>query len=246
MIQRKKIFQKDYLYPIHSKTIQLAQAKGFFKENGSTRPVTPAKGVMEKDFQEGSKNILGTPARKFSTATPSSELANAKTQMNYLQSLNRRFAESRASSKARETAKKSEKERRKEEANKNMKLASQFLDYAHRVQKGQNPEPVNVTVDVNTKPTLPKVLTKEQKIASAQAAVAEGKKEEKIINKVVNPEKPAPPSSPAMAQTTVSTSEPQVVQQTQQTQKPQQKPKPVQKTDLSLSEEALLRFPAKG
>lgn len=238
----------------------MAQAKGFFKDNGSTRPVTPAKGVLEKDFQEGSKNILGTPARKFSTATPSSELANAKTQMNYLQSLNKRFAESRASSKARETAKKSEKERREEEANKNMKLASQFLDYAHRVQKGQNPEPVNVTVDVNTKPTLPTTLTKEQNIANAQAQVAEGKKEEKIINKVVNPTKPPQPSSPAMAKpTTVLTNEqakpsPQTEEAYAYAASPAyttggkhpSKPKPVQKTDLSLSEEALLRYPAKG
>lgn len=207
----------------------MAQVKGFFKENGSTRPVTPAKGMRERDFKEGSKNILGTPARKFSTATPSSELANAKTQMNYLQSLNKRFAESRASGKARETAKKTEKESRAEEANKNMRLASQFLDYAHKVQKGENPEPVNVTVDVNTKETLPKSLSKEEKIIQDLTA------------------KSRQPSSPAMTRpTAVSANEKQIEQQTQQISQSQQKQKPVQKTDLSLSELGLLEYPAKG
>ena len=226
----------------------MLKPKGFFKDKGSTRPITPAKGVTEGAFTEGGKNVLGTPTRKFSAATPSSELANAKTQMNYLQSLNRRFAESRAAGKARQNAKHSEKEAREEEANKNMNLARQFFDYAHRVQKGQNPEPVNVTVDVNTKPTLPKTLTKEEKITNAQAQVAEQKKEEKIINKVVNPPPPPQPSSPAMAKPeTVYTSQQQPAQSSQPQQQPQpQKQKPIQKTNLSLSELALLNYPAKG
>lgn len=211
----------------------MTQPKGFFKDNGSTRPITQSKGIQEGDFREGDKNILSTPTRKFSTATPSSELAHARTQMNYLKSLNRRFAESRASAKSRESAKKTEKEKRREEVDKNMQLANQFFDYAKAVQKGQNPEPVNVTVDVNNKETLPKSLSEEEKIKTAQQNVAEQKKEEKTIQNITAKSPQA--SSAAMAPPTTGSKHP-----------PEPKQKPIQKTNLSLSELALLEYPVKG
>ena len=245
--------------------------------NKKSHPIHEPKGVTESELAGYSlRKGVTAPERRFSKATPSSELAQAKTQMGHLRSLNKRLElltdkEKRDEEKASKTARKSEsariKEERRKEADKNLELASEFFNYAKSIQKGKNPEPVNVTVNIDDKKTLPKSVSKDEKVKEAQEKVAEEKKEEKVIEKINSQSKPAQPS-PAMPAATkpspqstglgfsdVKPTSPHTEEAyayaaspayTTKGEQPKKSRMPIQKTNLSLSEIALERYPAKG
>lgn len=250
--------------------------------NKKAHPIHQASGVTESELAGYSlKKGVTAPERRFSRATPSSELAHAKTQTGYLKSLNKRLellmdSEKRNEENSGKKARKEEveriKEERRKESDKNLQLASQFFDYAKAIQKGQNPEPVNVTVNIDDKKTLPKNFSDEEKKKNESNKEAERKREENIINKVNNPEKIERPS-PAMAgpvkkapKNALGMGYDDVQPSSQHTEeayayaaspayttggKIPKKPKsqsraPIQNSGLTLSEEALMRYPAKG
>lgn len=217
-----------------------------FRTNSNKQhyPLHPSKGVNEADFKEGSISVtgIGGPRRQFSRAAPSSEIAHIKTQANFLKSLNNRLAASKASGNARKEEKKHERAERNKEADKNLELANKFMERQEKLRRGENPPPVDVVVNVESGPTLPKNLSEQEKKNVIDKKLADTRKEESVIRTMTEPVTVEQPSSPAMVTTpnesvtvqpvsTVSTNE----------KKPQQK-----KSDLSLSELALMRFPAKG
>ena len=222
-----------------------------------------SSGVSESSFKEGDKNILGTPKRGFSRATPSAEIAHIKTQSNYLKSLNSRFAkvvtkEGRASGKAEKDEKKREKSERHAEADKNLELANKFMERQEKLRRGENPPPVDVIVNVESGPALPKNMTEKEKQEIVNEKIRDKKREESVIKDITEPPKEEKPSSPAMARPSVGNGPAQSSEHTEEayafaaspayTTQGQQPEKPKQKKDsgLSLSEEALVRYPAKG
>lgn len=232
-------------------------------------PLRPSKGLNESDFREGSISVtgIGGPRRQYSRATPTSEIAHIKTQSNFLKSLNRRLAiatdkEARASSKTAKAEKKHEKLERTKEADKNLELANKFMERQERLRRGENPPPVDVVVNVESGPTLPKNISPEEKKKMETQKAQEGKKEESIIKNITEPEKVEQPPSPAMARHAQSVSDEPATPSPQteeayayaaspayttggkQPDKPKQKTQ--QQSDLSLNELALLRYPAKG
>lgn len=230
-----------------------------FRTNSNKQhyPLHPAKGINEKDFREGDKNILGTPKRQFSSATPNSELAHAKTQFNFIKSLNRRLEESRAGGKARSTEKKNEKAKRNAEADKNLELANKFMERQEKLRRGENPPPVDVVVNVDSGPTLPRNIKPEEQKKIDELRAKEAKKEEKIIKNITEPVT-VQPSSPAMARPSNGLGNGHAAPsgQTEEdyayavspafTTAGKQPQKPQKKQQLSLSQIALMRYPARG
>ena len=223
----------------------------------------PSSGVAESSFREGDKNILGTPQRGFSRAVPTAEIAHINTQNNYLKSLNRRFAkvvtkEGRASGAAEKNEKKREKSERHAEADKNLELANKFMERQEKLRRGENPPPVDVIVNVEQGPALPKNLSNSEKQDIVNQRIRDSKKEESIIKDITEPPKVEKPSSPAMARPSVGNGHVQPSENTEEVYayaaapafttggKQPEKPKQKKDSDLSLSEQALVRYPAKG
>lgn len=222
-----------------------------------------SSGVSESSFKEGDKNILGTPKRQYSRATPSSEFAHIKTQNNYLKSLNRRFAkvvtkEGRASGAAEKNEKKREKSERHAEADRNLELANKFMERQEKLRRGENPPPVDVVVNVEQGPALPKNLSEKERQSIINEKIRNQKREESIIKDITEPPKEEKPSSPAMARPSVGNGPAQPSENTEEAYayaaapafttggKQPEKPKTKNDSDLSLSEQALVRYPAKG
>ena len=220
-----------------------------FRTNNKSQhyPLHPAKGVNETDFKEGSISVtgIGGPRRQFSRAAPSSEIAHIKTQANFIKSLNNRLAAAKASGNARKEEKKHERAERHKEADQNLELANKFLERQEKLRRGENPPPVDVVVNVESGPALPKNLSDKEKKEIVDKKVRDMKKEESVIKNINEKPVEEKPSSPAMANTSNDSVTVQQVSSVSDTEekKPQQKPK---KGDLSLSEIALLKFPAKG
>lgn len=233
-----------------------------FRTNSSKQPypLRQSSGVREADFREGDKNILGTPKRGFSRATPSSEVAHVKTQNRFIQSLNKRVAqvvskEARASNKTEKDEKRYEKQERNREADQNLELANKFMERQEKIRRGENPPPVDVIVNVESGPTLPRNISESEKKKHDTQKTQENKKEENIIKTITEPQQEEKPASPAMVATDNQSSphteeayayaaSPAYTTKGTEPPKPQQKPQ--QKKGFSLSQIALMRYPAKG
>lgn len=229
--------------------------------NNKAHPITPPKGVTEASFREGQKNILGTPSRQFSSGIPMSERATIRSKLNYARALTQRFDEATASGKARKEEKKREKNLRTEEANKNLLMAHKFLERHERISKGENLPPIDVSVNVDTnQPTKPKNISAEEKKNMEKLKAAELANETSVIEKInAPPPKPVPGPSPAFApKPSLGSGEPDTSESGLRTEEHYaesvspayttagEQPAKKDKSKLSLSELALLQYPASG
>lgn len=167
------------------------------KKNGQRYPLRPSTGISQSDFKEG-KNVGGPvvgPYRKFGRAAPRSQLGTVKVKVGYVKSLSSRIKKHGGAAKARKEQKEKIKDAREERANKNYKLAAQFFSAAEKERKGEEPEPIDITLNVDEpKPTLPKNLTKEEKEEKKKENEKQFKKESSVISRLNEP--PPPPPKP--------------------------------------------------
>ena len=229
--------------------------------NNKAHPITPAQGIKEGSFKEGEKNILGTPSRQFSSGVPMTERASIRSKLNYARDLTKRFDEATRGGKARRAEKKHEANERAKESDKNLELARMFFERHNAIRKGNNLPPIDVNVNVDTgKPAVPKNISAEERKNMDKYKAAEMANETNVIDKINEPPpKPVPGPSPAFEpKSSLGSGQPDTSESGLQTEEHyaeavspayttggenlSKKPK----SKLSLSELALLQYPAGG
>lgn len=170
-------------------------------EDGKFHPHSNSSGISESSFSDV-KDILGNPRRdKFGGAgIPMSEKkAQFKKIGGYAKGLHERMTAANASGKARDLEKKKTKERQAREADKNLKIASQFIMNAERLQQGKAPEKIDINIeDDSSHGKLPQHMTPEQIKQKEKKQEEQAKSEKKVIEKIAKQSQTVEPEIPIM------------------------------------------------